>query len=176
MLPNKRRDKILELIKEDGQAKVLDLSRIFMVSEVKVTIRQDLEKLEKKGVIIHEHGGAYLKNIDLNVQKLSLQNHTNMSEKIAVARKAVEFIQERDTIILDSGSTTTEIANLMEIQLKIYRGKELAVPVAVGVRKRAEARQLSQAKTNQFAGYQNDVFAHLAQSPVFGLLALHLLV
>ena len=45
MLPNLRRDKILELIREDGSAKVLDLARIFKVTEV--TIRQDLEKLEK---------------------------------------------------------------------------------------------------------------------------------
>ena len=39
ILPNQRREKILELIREDGQAKVMDLSRIFKVTEV--TIRQD---------------------------------------------------------------------------------------------------------------------------------------
>ncbi len=56
MLPNQRRDKILELLKEDGSAKVIDLARIFKVTEV--TIRQDLEKLEKDGLVIKEHGGA----------------------------------------------------------------------------------------------------------------------
>jgi DeoR/GlpR family transcriptional regulator of sugar metabolism len=45
---NKRRDKILDLIREDGSAKVIKLSKIFKVSEV--TIRQDLEKLEKEGL------------------------------------------------------------------------------------------------------------------------------
>jgi len=111
MLANQRRNKILELIREDGQAKVLDLARIFKVTEV--TIRQDLERLEKVGYIVREHGGAYLKDIDHNVRNLSLQNQENLAEKMIIARKAVEFIHERDTIILDSGSTTTEIAKLI---------------------------------------------------------------
>lgn len=111
MLPNQRREKILELIREDGHAKVLDLSRIFKVTEV--TIRQDLERIEKEGLIVREHGGAYLKNIDSSVRNFSLQNQENMAEKIIIARKAIEFITDGDTIILDSGSTTTEIAKLL---------------------------------------------------------------
>jgi DeoR/GlpR family transcriptional regulator of sugar metabolism len=111
MLPNQRREKILELIREDGHAKVMDLSRIFKVTEV--TIRQDLEKLEKDGDVIREHGGAYLKNIDLNVRNFSLQNQNNLHEKQIIARKTLEFIEDGDTIILDSGSTTTEIAKLI---------------------------------------------------------------
>ena len=43
MLPNQRREKILDLLKEDGSAKVADLAILFKVTEV--TIRQDLEKL-----------------------------------------------------------------------------------------------------------------------------------
>jgi len=111
MLPNQRREKILELIREDGHAKVLDLSSIFKVTEV--TIRQDLEKLENEGSITREHGGAYLKNMDLNVRNFSLQNQDNLAEKVMIARKALEFIEDGDTIILDSGSTTTELAKIM---------------------------------------------------------------
>lgn len=111
MLQNQRRDKILELIREDGHAKVMDLSRIFKVTEV--TIRQDLEHLEKEGSIVREHGGAFLKNIDLNVRNFSLQNQENINEKMMIARKAVEYIHDGEAIILDSGSTTTEIAKLL---------------------------------------------------------------
>jgi DeoR/GlpR family transcriptional regulator of sugar metabolism len=111
MLQNQRRDKILELIREDGHAKVTDLSRIFKVTEV--TIRQDLEALEKDGFLVREHGGAYLKDIDMNVRNFELQNRENTSEKQAIARRALEFIKDGDTIILDSGSTTTEIAKLI---------------------------------------------------------------
>ena len=111
MLSKQRREKIFELIREDGHAKVLDLSRIFKVTEV--TIRHDLEKLEKEGLITREHGGAYLKNMDLSVRDFKLLNQENISEKITIAHKAVELIYNGDTIILDSGSTTTEIAKLL---------------------------------------------------------------
>lgn len=99
------------MIREDGHAKVLQLSKIFKVTEV--TIRQDLEKLEKDGFVKREHGGAYLKDIGLNVKNIVLQNQDFLKEKAAIAQKAVEMINDGDTIILDSGSTTTEIAKLI---------------------------------------------------------------
>lgn len=108
MLPNQRRDKILELLKEDGSAKVTDLARLFKVTEV--TIRQDLEKLEAEDLIIKEHGGAYLKNVADQVQSFSLAHQENLDKKAVIAQKCLEYMEEGDTIILDSGSTTTEIA------------------------------------------------------------------
>lgn len=112
MLPNQRRDKILELLKEDGSAKVVDLSRLFKVTEV--TIRQDLEKLESEGLIIKEHGGAYLKNVEDQVRSFSLVHQDNLDKKERIAQKCLEFIESGDTIILDSGSTTTEIAKKLK--------------------------------------------------------------
>jgi DeoR/GlpR family transcriptional regulator of sugar metabolism len=79
MLPNQRREKILDMIKEDGHAKVIQLSKIFKVTEV--TIRQDLEKLEKDGFVEREHGGAYLKNLGIHAKNISLQNQENLAEK-----------------------------------------------------------------------------------------------
>ncbi|MFI0429299.1 DeoR/GlpR family DNA-binding transcription regulator [Mariniflexile sp. HMF6888] len=108
ILPNKRREKIIELIQEDGSAKVIDLAKIFKVTEV--TIRQDLEKLEKQGLILREHGGAFLKNIKDHVRSFSLLQQENLEKKETIALKCLEFIESGDTIILDSGSTTTEIA------------------------------------------------------------------
>ncbi len=108
MLPNQRREKILDLLKEDGFAKVIDLARLFKVTEV--TIRQDLEKLESEGLIIKEHGGASIKNVEDQVRSFSLHRQENLEQKSAIAQKCLEFIENGDTIILDSGSTTTEIA------------------------------------------------------------------
>jgi DeoR/GlpR family transcriptional regulator of sugar metabolism len=119
MLAKHRRDKILELLKEDGSAKVLDLARLFKVTEV--TIRQDLEKLDGEGLIIREHGGAYLKNVPEQVKGFALANQENMDKKAAIAAKCLQFIESGDTIILDSGSTTTEIA------LKLRGMKNLTV-------------------------------------------------
>ncbi|RRB02449.1 DeoR/GlpR family DNA-binding transcription regulator [Larkinella rosea] len=115
MLPNQRRDKILELLKEDGSAKIVNLARIFKVTEV--TIRQDIEKLEKDGLVIKDHGGAYLKNVEDQVRTVSLGNQENIDKKERIATKCLEFIESGDTIILDSGSTTTEIAK----KLRGYR-------------------------------------------------------
>jgi len=111
MLPQQRRQKIFELIREDGQAKVLDLSRIFKVTEV--TIRQDLEKLEDEGLVVREHGGAHLKDIGISVRNIELLSKENMPHKSSIAQKALELINDGDTIILDSGSTLTELAKLV---------------------------------------------------------------
>lgn len=108
MLPNQRREKILDLLHEDGSAKVADLALLFKVTEV--TIRQDLEKLEKEGIIVREHGGAYLKSVREQVNSFSLAHQENMDKKEIIAATCLDYIDNGDTIILDSGSTTTEIA------------------------------------------------------------------
>ena len=108
MLANQRKEKILDLLKEDGSAKVIDLARIFKVSEV--TIRQDLEKLDREGLVVREHGGVHLKSVEDQVRNFSLINQDHLLEKEAIAQKCLEYIHPGDTIILDSGSTTTEIA------------------------------------------------------------------
>jgi DeoR/GlpR family transcriptional regulator of sugar metabolism len=112
MLPHHRREKILELLIEDGSAKVLDLAKLFKVTEV--TIRQDLEKLEKEDLIIREHGGAFLKNVKDQVKAFSLSHQENLDKKELIAAKCLEFIESGDTIILDSGSTTTEVAKKLK--------------------------------------------------------------
>lgn len=108
---NQRRIKILNLIQEDGHAKVQQLAKSFDVSEV--TIRQDLEFLEQQGFIQREHGGAFLKDIRSFAKNGTLFNQTNLDAKIEIANKAISYIDEGDTIILDSGSTTTELAKLL---------------------------------------------------------------
>ena len=112
MALNQRRTKILNLIREDGHAKVQQLSRLFNVSEV--TIRQDLEQLEEMGYVQREHGGAFLKDVGDFARSQKLFNQTNMEEKVEIAQKAIKLINDGDSIILDSGSTTTEIAKLLK--------------------------------------------------------------
>lgn len=111
MLAIDRRMKILELLREEGSAKVNYLSKLFEVSEP--TIRQDLESLEKEGFIVREHGGAYLRSLDQQVRSMSLQHMEHIEEKKRIARAAVELIAPGQTVLLDSGSTVTEIAKLI---------------------------------------------------------------
>lgn len=108
MLAQERRMRILELLQEEGSARVSFLSATFGVSEP--TVRQDLERLEQDGHIIREHGGAYLRSVSTQVRSLSLQHTENMDRKGLIAKKAAEYISDGDRLILDSGSTVTEIA------------------------------------------------------------------
>ncbi|WP_319563253.1 DeoR/GlpR family DNA-binding transcription regulator [Marispirochaeta sp.] len=108
MLAEQRRQKIIDLIRENGAARVSYLSETFGVTEP--TIRQDLMKLEEDGEIVREHGGAFLKDFSKGVRELSLHHRENMDKKIPIGRKAAEFVKNGDTIILDSGSTVTELA------------------------------------------------------------------
>lgn len=109
-----RRAKILEILEEEGQVKVKELSKLFDFSEV--TIRNDLDKLEEKGLLIRSRGGG-LKNqrvkFDYQLQRESIHYS---KEKQAIGKKASELVKENDTIILDSGTTTLEVArNLINL-------------------------------------------------------------
>ncbi|WP_076069584.1 DeoR/GlpR family DNA-binding transcription regulator [Sphingomonas montana] len=103
-----RRNTILEWLQEEGNARVRDLAQALGVSEV--TVRQDLEKLEADGHVVREHGGAYLKSMRQQVRAMALQHLDNMDAKRKIGRAAAALIGDGETIILDSGSTTTEIA------------------------------------------------------------------
>lgn len=100
------------MLQEEGSARVSELSRVFAVSEP--TIRQDLDRMQEDGLIVREHGGAFLKTIPDQVRSLSLQHMENMDRKRAIGGKAAEFVADSDTIILDAGSTVTEVARSLE--------------------------------------------------------------
>jgi len=113
LLAEPRRMKILEWLQEEGSARVRDLAEGFAVSEV--TIRQDLERLETEGHIVREHGGAYLRSVSQQVRSMALHHLINMTAKRRIGAAAAALVGDGETIILDSGSTTTEIAaNLLE--------------------------------------------------------------
>lgn len=118
MLAEQRREKILELIRENGSARVSKLSEIFNVSEP--TIRQDLFKLENNGEVARDHGGAYLKSIPDSVKSLSLIHTENMELKKRIGKKAADFVKPCTSIILDSGTTVTELAKEL-VHLKELR-------------------------------------------------------
>jgi DeoR/GlpR family transcriptional regulator of sugar metabolism len=109
LLAEPRRRKILEWLQEEGSARVRDLSAAFEVSEA--TIRQDLERLEADGYITREHGGAFLKTLPRQVETLSLQHLENMDKKRRIGVRAASLVGDGETVILDAGSTTTEIAH-----------------------------------------------------------------
>jgi DeoR/GlpR family transcriptional regulator of sugar metabolism len=109
LLAEPRRMKILAWLQEEGSARVRDLSAAFAVSEA--TIRQDLEKLEAEGHINRQHGGAFLRTVPRQVETMSLQHMENIDKKRKIGAKAASLVGDGETIILDAGSTTTEVAH-----------------------------------------------------------------
>jgi DeoR/GlpR family transcriptional regulator of sugar metabolism len=108
LLAEPRRMKILEWLQEEGSARVRELSAAFGVSEA--TIRQDLERLDADGYITREHGGAFLKSVPQQVQSMSLHHIENMDRKQRIGAAAAALVGDHETIIIDSGTTTTQFA------------------------------------------------------------------
>ena len=104
-----RRKYIINEISKNGQVYVHQLSQHFNVSEV--TIRNDLEQLQRKKILIRARGGAVkFDGTMANEQMLSDKDQIRYEEKMRIGKKAAALIKENDTIILDSGTTTIEIA------------------------------------------------------------------
>lgn len=111
-----RRKKIMNLILTNGQVYVTELSKEFEVSEV--TIRNDLEQLEKKDMLVRARGGALRIESSVSADhRLSDKDKLHHEEKSRIGKCAAKLINDNDTIIIDSGTTTIEIIkNLPEVK------------------------------------------------------------
>lgn len=107
-----RREKIMNIIQTEGSAKVEELSEKCDVSTV--TIRNDLEFFEEKGLIHRIYGGALLRNNVYSDPSLEEKQKLNIDEKRRIGKAAAEMINGGESIIFDSGTTTRQIA----LQLK----------------------------------------------------------
>ena len=101
---DERRNKILELLNVNGSVRVTELSRLFDISEV--TIRTDLADMEYKGLLTRVHGGAVSSYKPYYSMSLNQRLSTNQSQKEVIAKKIASMIENNDTIMLNSGTTT----------------------------------------------------------------------
>ena len=99
-----RHTKILELLTEKNKVDVTELSQNLGVSQV--TIRKDLDILEKKGLIIREHGFATLNGQDDMNNRLAY--HYDIKQKLA--KVACQMIDDGETIMIESGSCCALLA------------------------------------------------------------------
>ena len=102
-----RKQKILDIISREGKVKVNELSALFDISEV--TIRMDLADLETNGMLTRIHGGAVSSYKTYHNMSLQQRLVANQEKKIAIANKIVSMIEENDTIMLNSGTTTLQV-------------------------------------------------------------------
>lgn len=109
MIPSERQFRIVEIVNQQGAVEVPELAQSLGVSEI--TIRRDLDKLSEEGLVIRSHGGA------LSVRQVStafdppyeMKRRVRMEEKRLIGAAAASFVQDDETLILDSGSTTFQM-------------------------------------------------------------------
>lgn len=102
-----RHKRIIEEINKFNFCEIADMAKELNVSES--SIRNDLNILEKKGLLIRNHGGATKKE-DANIVNLTNSSYSNEENKERIVKEAVKLIKQGDTIILNSGSTATLLA------------------------------------------------------------------
>lgn len=103
-----RKRVIMEQLKQEGQVKVPELSQLFIVSEE--TVRRDLILLEKEGLAKRVYGGALLPKLTSYEPPYLQRQKVNAEEKERIGRAAAELIESGDTIAIDVGTTTLEMA------------------------------------------------------------------
>ena len=123
---DERRSRLIDLVRQSGFAALPDLAVELAVSES--TVRRDLDHLEEIGVARRTHGGVYYTGPSPQLPHFDNRQQTEASKKSCIARSACRLIEDGDTILLDGGSTTYQIAQqLVGRQLQIVTN---SLPVA----------------------------------------------
>lgn len=115
MFAEKRRRRILDILKEEESISVNELAHSLNVSLP--TVRSDLNLLQKENKLERTHGGAVLVNPSPKTpheQSYDTREKLNIHQKREIATKAYSLIQDSECIILDSSSTCFELAKLLE--------------------------------------------------------------
>lgn len=109
-LPATRRASILNFVNAAGSASVKELSSIINVSEA--TIRRDLDELGKENLIERIHGGAQALQLGKTSFESAYYDKTTYmtDEKNRIGFFAASYVNDGDTVLLDSGTTTLKVA------------------------------------------------------------------
>ncbi len=142
MFVEERKAKILQILNTTQRIQVNDLTESLQVSES--TIRRDLQDLELAGLLKRTHGGAVKLEPTSFEPTMDEKELTNIEEKIDIGKRAASLITDNDTIILDAGTTTLQIAKFIKakkvtvltnsilIALELSQNKDVSVVVTGG--------------------------------------------
>jgi DeoR family transcriptional regulator, aga operon transcriptional repressor len=107
----------LDLVDQNGQVTVGDLVKRFSISAV--TVRSDLDALADIGALVRSHGGAVRRLDATQDYPLRTKETLHHAEKVRIGEAAAKLVHPGETIILDSGTTTAEIArHLKKLKLQ----------------------------------------------------------
>jgi DeoR/GlpR family transcriptional regulator of sugar metabolism len=119
MKSNYRLDQIMAVLKSHNLVTVEQLVEAIDASPA--TIRRDLIKLDEQGVISRSHGGVALKQF-VPIQPTTFEKQQrHLKQKQAIAREAASLVSSGDSIVLDAGTTSLELARvLVNIPLRVF--------------------------------------------------------
>lgn len=118
MLKESRKDMIMDMILEHGALDINSLAHTLGVTPI--TIRRDLSDLEEAGRIERIHGGARIKQSMLMTEPtFDIRVGQNQTAKQAIALQALSLIEENMTVVIDSGTTTYALAQLIDNSKRI---------------------------------------------------------
>ena len=106
MFAEERQRNIFEHIRKNRRATLTELCEKFGVSPA--TMRNDLDEIQKQGTIKRTHGGAIL-TTKTSYEPLRSDRSENREAKVAIARRAADYIENGDTVAIDQGTTTNEM-------------------------------------------------------------------
>lgn len=143
ILVAERHKKIEASVIKKGIVRVSELSKLFGITEE--TVRRDLEKLEQAGKLVRTHGGAVaIQEVDRDLPQLKRET-LHVKEKEQIARIALQYINENDSILLDGSSTAfylakqlpnislTVITNSMRVIMELASKKNIHVICTGGI-------------------------------------------
>ena len=106
-----RKRYILSMLEQNGSVSVSELSEYFEISEV--SVRKILISLEQASLLQRTWGGAVRAARTTAELPYQVRESKNMQEKMAIAKAAYDMINDDDSVYLDSGTTTYELAKLI---------------------------------------------------------------
>lgn len=120
---DKRANEILRLLLRGGKTSVNDLTDALAASPA--SIRRDLARLEERGLVHRVHGGAMLSSGSIYEPfrfdaSFHIREDRFAAEKERIAHAAAELVQERDTVGLSAGTTTTLLAKRLQHRRNIH--------------------------------------------------------
>ena len=118
MMAEERRRQILQTVRSAGRVRVNELASRFNTSAV--TIRNDLNELHQRGLVLRSHGGAVLPDTILSESPVNERLRAHSDEKRRIGAMAATLINDGETIILDSGTTTLEIARQIKQKQRLH--------------------------------------------------------
>ena len=107
-----RKQHIIQKLQKENYVDTNELAAELAVSAM--TIRRDLNALAKSGLITVQHGGATLNSGSLFEFNMAMKNENQMTEKMRIAKKCLEYVHGGDSVYLDAGTTVSCLAPLLK--------------------------------------------------------------